>query len=238
MKKRINITPNRALTLLLVFLGTFGLQPAWSQNTGNSPANPDTSTSNGPDVKYMQAMGKQMQILGASKTATDFVNASNGFKRIAEAEKTKWIPYYYAAFTTIMAGLNEVSTVPSKGDQYADEAEAMIQKAEAIQKDQVEIILLKKMVVTLRMLVDPMNRYMQLSGQGDALLAKAKSLDPKNPRAALLEAQDLYNTPEQFGGDKKKAVEIMKQAMPGFDVPAPEPFYPNWGKQQAEQMIK
>ncbi len=39
-----------------------------------------------------------------------------------------------------------------------------------------------------------------------------KKLDPENPRITIMEAEDLYFTPEQFGGSKTKGIELFKKA--------------------------
>ncbi|MCD4723867.1 MAG: hypothetical protein K8R63_03430, partial [Bacteroidales bacterium] len=47
------------------------------------------------EKEYMQAMEKNLQELEAATTAADFQQIANNFERIGEAEKDKWLPYYY-----------------------------------------------------------------------------------------------------------------------------------------------
>src|SRR5919205_570676 len=43
----------------------------------------------------------------------------------------------------------------------ADKAEALLNKAEELAKDNAEIYIAKKMIASVRMMADPMNRYMK-----------------------------------------------------------------------------
>src|SRR5688572_19559532 len=92
-----------------------------------------------------------------------------------------------------------------KTDPYADKAEKQIKKAEEVMKNNSEIFVVKKMIATLRMIGDPMSRYMTYGPEAQAALDEAKKLHPNNPRVYLLEDQDKYFTPEQFGGSKDEA---------------------------------
>ncbi len=57
----------------------------------------------------------------------------------------------------------------------------------------------------IKMMVDPMSRYMTEGQEAQKALGEAIKLDPNNPRVYVLQAEDLYFTPEQYGGDKKKS---------------------------------
>jgi hypothetical protein len=41
--------------------------------------------------------------------------------------------------------------------------------------------------------------------EAQAMLDEAKKLNAENPRVYILEAQDKYFTPEQFGGSKRRS---------------------------------
>ncbi|MEJ7671851.1 MAG: hypothetical protein WKF59_03885 [Chitinophagaceae bacterium] len=53
---------------------------------------------------------------------------ANNFERIADAEKTQWLPYYYAAYCNVMNAFMEQDK--TKVDAIADKAEELITKAE------------------------------------------------------------------------------------------------------------
>lgn len=188
--------------------------------------------------KFTEAMKKQLAAFDTTSKPEAFGALANSFQRIGDAEKTQWLPYYYASLCKLMNGLILTQTDPSNSDMYADQAEEFLNKAKALTTENSELHCLGKILATLRMLADPQNRYMQYSGIAAEHLQKARTLDPTNPRPDYLEAQDLYYTPEQFGGDKKKAVEMLKTALVKFDAFKPaSPIHPYWGKQQVQTML-
>ena len=81
------------------------------------------------------------------------------------------------------------------------------------------------------MMADPMNRYMKYAPLAQEALTMARKLNEENPRVYLLEAQDKFYTPEQFGGSKTKARELFELAQKKFETfkPATE-LDPNWGR--------
>ena len=118
-----------------------------------------------------------------------------------------------------------------KTDPYADKAEKQIKKAEEMMKNNSEIFIVKKMVATLRMLGDPMNRYMTYGPEAQAMLDEAKKLDANNPRVYLLEGQDKFFTPQEFGGSKEEAKVLFEKSKQLFETFKPaSTVHPNWGK--------
>jgi len=191
-----------------------------------------------PD-KFVKAMESKVAMLDSVQTAEGYIELANAFERIADAEKNQGLAYYYAAYcnasagTMVGAGGDMMAAKADKTDPYADKADKQIKKAEELMKSNSEIFIVKKMIVTLRMLGDPMNRYMTYGPEATAMLDEAKKTNPANPRAYLLEAQDKYYTPEQFGGSKEEAKVLFEKAQKLFETFKPESsIHPNWGKNQ------
>ena len=189
--------------------------------------------------KFVKAMEGKIAMLDSVKTAEGYIELANAFERIAEAEKNQGLAYYYAAYcnasagTLVGAGGDMMAAKADKTDPYADKADKQVKKAEELMKSNSEIFIVKKMIATLRMLGDPMNRYMTYGPEATAMLDEAKKTNPANPRAYLLEAQDKYYTPEQFGGSKEEAKVLFEKAQKLFETFKPESsIHPNWGKNQ------
>lgn len=163
---------------------------------------------------------------------------SNAFERIGDAEKNQWQPYYYAALTQVNAGTFSINqqTMMAGGnegivDPIADKAETLLQKAEALSANNSEIFVVKKLIATLRMMANPMSRYMQYGPKAAEALAMAKKLNPANPRVYLLEGQDQFYTPEEFGGSKAEAKKSFEEALKKFDALKPaNTIEPTWGR--------
>ena len=187
--------------------------------------------------KFVKAMEAKMAAIDTTISVQGLTDLANSFERIADAEKNQWLAYYYAAYCNASAGLMAGSggdvmvAKADKTDPYADKAEAQIKKAENLMKSNSEIFVVKKMIATLRMIGDPMNRYMTYGPEAQAALDEAKKLDTNNPRVYLLEAQDKYFTPEQFGGSKEEAKVLFEKAKQLFETFKPaSTVHPNWGK--------
>ena len=120
----------------------------------------------------------------------------------------------------------------SKKDAIADNAQQLIDKADSISgKENSETYVVKSMIATVHMTVDPQSRYMTFGALITEYLEKSKSLDSTNPRPVLVKAENTFYTPEQFGGGKDAAKSLFDQAKALDDNFKPETeISPNWGK--------
>jgi hypothetical protein len=200
-----------------------------------------TVTLNAQSEKYTKAMQSNTAQLDSLHTVEALTDAANAFQRIADAEKTQWLPYYYAAYCNVMSGymVNMGGQAGAdKVDPIANKAEELLNKASELSKDNSEIYCVKKMIASLRLMADPMNRYMTYGPQAAEALGKAKSLNPENPRVYLLEGQDKFYTPEQFGGSKTEAKALFELAMKKYESAKPaSDIDPNWGRSQVKYFL-
>lgn len=188
---------------------------------------------------FEKAMTEKIAKMDQSKSPEDFTTVSNDFARIADKEKTQWLPYYYASHATIEKGRNLMREGKiSELDAIAEEAQKYLDKASELSEDNAEIFILQKMIHGLKMMVDPQARFMSESKLGADALTKAEKLEPGNPRITLLRAEDIYYTPEQFGGSKTKGLELFQKSLDQFKVYQPKTALdPNWGKGEAEYFL-
>ena len=197
-------------------------------------------TSFAQNEKFVKAMESKVVAIDTTHSTDGLLGLANSFERIADAEKTQWTAYYYAALAHVNAGLmmgsaNGGAGMADKTDPEANKAEELLNKAEALSKDNSEIWVVKKQIATLRMMADPMNRYMTYGPAAAEALATAKKLNPDNPRVYLLEGQDKFYTPEQFGGSKEEAKKLFEEALKKFETFKPESsIHPSWGLGQVK----
>jgi hypothetical protein len=187
--------------------------------------------------KYAAAMKKNIADMDSAIAKGNIADVANNFERIANAEKTQWLPYYYAAYCTVMASFFEQDK--SKTDGIADKAEAFIKKAEELAGgENSEICVIKSMIASSHMMVDPQSRWMQYGQTSSSNIEKAKKLDPNNPRPIYLDGQSKFYTPEQFGGGKNVAKPLFEKALVMFDgfKPASE-MHPAWGKAATQYFL-
>jgi len=193
--------------------------------------------------KFVKAMETNIARIETAKTAQDWIDITAAFERIAEAEKNQWLPYYYVALGNVMSGTmslgdNLYGNNTEKTDPKADAAEKALNKAISLSKETSETWVIKKMIISLRMLGDVMNRAMAAMPEATAAIDNAKKLDENNPRIYILEGQDKYYTPEQYGGSKDEAKVLFEKAQKLFETFRPETsIHPNWGKNQVTYFL-
>ncbi|MBR2649647.1 MAG: hypothetical protein IKD55_12445 [Sediminibacterium sp.] len=185
--------------------------------------------------KYEGAMAKGLDQMKEAKTAEDMAAVSAFFERVADAEKDKWLAYYYAAHANIVSvWMNQ----KLDKDKLSIKSKDLIAKAEALEPNNSEIFCLKQMVAIQQMMVDPMSRWQQYGQEATAAIQAAQKADPNNPRAYSLLGQYLMNVPEAFGGGKAVAKPILEKAVSLFKTFKPtSPFHPVWGEADAQKAL-
>ena len=182
-------------------------------------------------------MKTNLDMFDSAKTTADFQGVAAAFERIGDAEKTQWLPYYYAGLALTMPGWTDTKL---DKDANSERIKTLCDKADGLAKDnadKAEILAIKNMAATQQMLVDPQSRWSSYGQEGAGYLSKAKQLNPNNPRLYYLEGAGIFGTPEQFGGGKTKAKPVLQKAVELYKADQPKPLYPRWGQKQAEDML-
>ena len=185
---------------------------------------------------FESVMLQNITQLDTASSASAFIVIANNFERIAQVEKTKWEPFYYASYCyTAMA-----FTTPDKTqiDLLADKADELLEHAEEIEKNNSEITTLFAMIHSCRIMVDPVSRFQTEGKEVQDLIGKAKMENNQNPRIYLLQARVQLRTPEAFGGGKAIAKESVEIAIEKFATFKPaNTISPNWGEAQAKSLL-
>jgi hypothetical protein len=183
--------------------------------------------------QFEQGMGKAFQLWGEGKNT----EASDLFERIAAAEKTSWLPNYYVAL---------VNTTTTFRIKDKTQIEAMLTKAQnaldiELIKDQnnAELYSLQALIYTAWVVIDPMTNGMKYSAKVMECYAKAKAIDPTNPRAVFGEADYQLGGAKWTGVDTKPLCAQVDKAIELFATFKPEtPFSPKWGLDRALEAQK
>ena len=201
--------------------------------------------------KYTAAMQQSLSMMDSSKTAADYESISASFQRIGDAEKTQWLPYYWAALSLCTEGWKyypdykgitevKVSDLSGAMTALASRINALADKADALataNEDKSEILIIRNMAATQQMLVDPQSRYMTFGAEAGQDLQKATTLNPSNPRVYYLQGMSLFGTPEQFGGGKAVAKPMFQKAVDLGKAEQVKPLYPHWGLEMSVPML-
>ncbi len=183
--------------------------------------------------KYMEAMNKNIEAVYKAQTTEELQHAVNAFDRIANAEKTKWEPWYYCAFGYVMMANLEKEN--SRKDSYLDLASTSVEKAKAIKENESEIMAMEGFIHMIRLTVDPASRGQKYSTLAAQSFENALALNPENPRALMLLAQLQFGTAKFSRSPVTQACGTVTKALEKFDsYKSDNPIAPQWGKQVTE----
>jgi len=183
--------------------------------------------------QFEQGMGKAMQLWKEGKNT----EASDLFERIAAADKTSWLPNYYVAL---------VNTTSSFKTQDKTQISAMLTKAQNVMdvemiknQNNAELYVVQALIYTAWVVQDPMTNAQKYSGKIMEAYAKAKAIDPNNPRVVFGEADYQLGGAKWTGVDTKPLCAQVDKAIELFATFKPEtPFSPKWGLERALEAQK
>src|ERR1022692_3611392 len=125
--------------------------------------------------QYLSAMKSAVSQLDSAYAPSQYLQLANTFERIAGVEKSEWLPDYYAAYCYAMF----VFSAHDKKSvyMYMDKAEALINKADSIKPNNSEIITVKGLINSGRIMVDPMSRGKKYGIKANENYSAAMKLD-------------------------------------------------------------
>ncbi len=189
------------------------------------------------DDKYMQQMAKQIKAVYEAQTIEELQLVVNTLDRIGAAEKTKWEPYYYSAFGSLMMANREADG--AKKDTYLDLAMNAIENGKKLNNHESELVALEGFVHMLRVTVDPATRGQQYSTLAFQTYGKALGMNPENPRALSLLAQMQFGTAKFFNAPTNEACSTTKKAVEKFaSFKSDNPLAPRWGQATTETLLQ
>lgn len=189
-------------------------------------------TSLSAQSKFETGMQKAFALWGENKST----EAAAMFERIAAAEKTNWLPYYYVALVNVTDAFqtqdkDKIAALLAKAQEATD-------NAMDLSPDNAELLVMQAMIHTAWIVADPMTNGMKLSGTVNEIYAKAMKIAPDNPRVVFHKAEFEIGGARYFGKDIKPMCAEIERAVTLFANFKPETqFHPNWGKERAEQAL-
>ncbi|MBD2754057.1 hypothetical protein [Spirosoma validum] len=187
--------------------------------------------------RYATQMRKLLAEMDTVRGSKSTQELAYRFLRVATAEQSKWLPYYYASLCFVTAAYEEKDV--TKIDALCDVAQQYVERADSLSAPKVESLCLKSMIPLARISVDVMKRGAANLIESKQLLQEAVALDNRNPRAFFLLGQQLANMPTAFGGGKQKALPYFQKASQLFaDKVAQEATLDvHWGRESNANML-
>lgn len=184
-------------------------------------------------TQFEQGMSKGMGLWQEGKTT----EASAMFERIAAAEKSSWLPNYYVALVNTTATFTEKDK--SKVDLLLTKSQDALDIEMIKDQNNAELYVLQALIYTAWVVQDPMTNGQKYSAKVMEAYAKAKAIDPNNPRAVFGEADYQLGGAKWTGVDTKPLCVQVDKAVELFAAFKPEtPFSPNWGLERALESQK
>lgn len=184
-------------------------------------------------TQFEQGMGKASELWKEGK----ITEASAMYERIAAAEKNSYLPNYYLALINTTSAFTEKDK--TKLDLMLTKAQDALDVEMIKDQNNAELYVMQGLIYTAWVVADPMTNSQKYSAKVMEAYAKAKAIDPNNPRAIFGEADYQLGGAKWTGVDTKPLCIQVDKAVELFATFKPEtPFSPKWGLERALEAQK
>jgi len=222
----------KSLLALVLAAASFS---ATAQTTAAKPA--PTAAITVP-AGYAELLGATITQVMNTGDAAELKALAAKLERAAAVAPADWLPRYYQAYALLINVFQSQEAGDAK-DATLDQAEAALTQARKLKGDESELLTLQAYLYQARLGVSPMLRSMKYSRLVTETVAKAKALNPANPRPYLVGANNVYYTPSMFGGGAEAAKPLYEEAKAKYAAFQPaSPLAPSWGQNQVLGRLK
>jgi hypothetical protein len=187
---------------------------------------------------YADLLGATITQVMNTGDAAELKALAAKLERAATVAPADWLPRYYQAYALLINVFQSKEDGDAK-DATLDQAEAALAQARKLKGSESELLTLQAYLYQARLGISPMLRSMKYSRMVTEAIAQAKALDPTNPRAYLVGANNVYYTPSIFGGGAEAAKPLYEEAKAKYAAFRPaSPLAPSWGQSQLLGRLK
>ena len=191
----------------------------------------------GNEKAYNKVMSANITALNAAKTLESFDPIVHKFIRIGEAEKDKWLPYYYVSLAYVWKGFRLKEA--AEKDKNLTESLKYIDKAKSLAENNAEVIALEGFIYMMQISIDPGSRGQSITPKAFGNFNQALAIQPTNPRALLFKGQMQYGMSQFFGSGTEEACAMILKSVELFDKDEKaDSNLPAWGLSSANQYIE
>ena len=184
-------------------------------------------------TQFEQGMGKAMGLWKEGKNT----EASAMCEMIASAEKNSYLPNYYVALVNTTAAFTEKDK--AKVELMLTKAQDALDVEFIKDQNNAELYVVQALLYTAWVVQEPMTNGQKYSAKVMEAYAKAKAIDPNNPRAVFGEADYQLGGAKWTGVDTKPLCVQVDKAVELFATFKPETaFSPKWGLERALEAQK
>lgn len=191
---------------------------------------------NRPAADFTASMTTPVNQLKTARTPAEVEALAGQFERLSAAHPKEWLAPYWTAYTyTVLAWMH--TSDGDRMDGYLEKAEAWHTATEKIQAND-ETAALAAYIAQARLTAAPWSRWQTYGAKTDAALAKARQLNPANPRPDFIEAQAVFYKPWVFGGGKKRAYPLLKRAEEKYAaLRSASAIHPDWDRARLKTLL-
>ena len=212
---------------LLLAAVSFSAAAQTTAATASTPA-PATQPA-AASAGYAELMAATITDLNSTGDPARLREIAGRFERAAAVAPADWLPAYYQSYALLLNCFQSKDDGDAK-DRTLDQAEAVLDRARKLGGEESELLVVQAYIYQARLGISPMLRSMKYSGMVNETLALAKKRNPANPRIYLVQANNLYYTPQMFGGGSEVAKPIYDEAVVRYAAFRPAgPLMPTWG---------
>lgn len=188
-----------------------------------------------PTEKTRRFLLRYLGSLDSASTPESKETILKGIEMVANASKTDWISQYHAAFQNAIIASEKKDTAAA--NKMISKAEGYIKTALALNENESEIVLLSAMIQGIKIGIHP-ELGATLGPEVMKGYAKAKKLNPENPRVYLVMGESYTYMPEEAGGGMKLAKATLEIARAKFEKDTHEDAaWPTWGKDRTIKLL-
>jgi hypothetical protein len=186
--------------------------------------------------KYTKSMGKALEMIQEASGPEGYLACAAAFDEISTAYEEMWMPPYYTAYCLIIASFNEVDY--SLKDTYLNRAGLAMEKALSLEPEESEVQALSAFHALGLMASDPESNGPLYLEDFNYAIARAKTLNPDNPRPYYMDGLLKANLPEFMGGGAAAAKSTHQLAAEKFkNFQSEDPLWPSWGEALNQEQL-
>jgi len=186
---------------------------------------------------FNKAMKENLDLLRTPHEQMNYPELGDKFQSVAKQNENRYEPLYYAAYCYILGSWSIEN--PTEKTDLLNKAKTEIEKALVLSPKNDELLVLEAFYYQAMIMVNPRLYGQSYSGKAASLLSEAQKINPENPRAAFLMAQNVYYTPSEYGGGKEKALPLFAKASLLFENQDSSDFLdPVWGAKTNSEMYR
>jgi hypothetical protein len=182
-----------------------------------------------------QGLRKFINQLESAKTVEELQNSEQNFLEMVKEGKKLHQAYYYVSLNNLFLAF--VDTL--RTDDYCLKADKFLFKLDSISPNNSEVHALMAMSAGTKINVDRSTRYLKYGTLANKHSDRATTINPNNPRAYLIKAKTVMNTPPKLGGGPKFALKYYQKAVEKYKTFKPlDDTEPNWGEEMAKKELQ